>query len=84
MNLLEAKNQFNEKERGLRIAMEESEAANQVLSRSIEELTKQLQREETLRKEKAANVDNLQQQIDILLARARESENKCVKLRKTY
>lgn len=64
--------------------MEESEASNQVLCKSLEEMTKQLQREETLRKEKTIVADNLQKQIDILVARGRESEAKCMKMRKTY
>ncbi len=64
--------------------MEESEASNQVLCRSLEEATKQLQREETLRKEKTAAAENLQQQIEILVARGSDSEAKCIKIRKNY
>jgi hypothetical protein len=64
--------------------LEESEASNQVLCRSLEEATKQLQREETLRKEKTAAAENLQQQIEILVARGSDSEAKCIKIRKNY
>jgi hypothetical protein len=84
MAVAEARAQYSQKERTLRVALEESEAANQVLCNSLEDLSRQLQREEAVSKEKVAVIDNLQTQIEVLAARGRDSEHKCMNLRKNY